>query len=328
RPAWHLDVRSLYPSVLLAAGESPRSDSLGIFIQLLGHLRTFRLQAKDAAKTADTPAQKEEYQALQNSFKILINSFYGYLGFAQGTFNDYALAEKVTSTGRKILTQMKEELEKEGAHILEMDTDGIYFMPPPRATPEAMRRKIQQELPPGIELELDGLYAAMFSYRSKNYALLEEDGTISLHGAALRSRGLEPFLRRFIQESLKAILVEGVHDLAPLVERYLQELESHAWPLTDFLRKENLIQSVENYIRSLSTPQGRRSAVYELARRCKKPVRPGDSLRYYVTGAKKSVSVTDNSKLEEEIDETLRDENLPFYRERLLSLAKKFQDVL
>ncbi len=328
RPAWHLDVRSLYPSVLLAGGKSPRSDTLGIFIQLLGHLRTFRLQAKDAAKDAATPAQRKEYQALQNSFKILINSFYGYLGFAQGTFNDYALAEKVTSTGRNILTQMKEDLEKEGAHILEMDTDGIYFMPPPQATPEAMRKKIQQGLPPGIELELDGLYAAMFSYRSKNYALLEEDGTISLHGAALRSRGLEPFLQRFIRESLQAILVENVHDLTPLMNRYLQELQNHAWPLKDFLRKENLTQSLENYLRALGTPQGRRSAVYELARRCQKSVRPGDSLRYYVTGNKKSVSVADNSKLEEEIDETFRDENLPFYQERLLSLAKKFQDVL
>ncbi len=328
RPAWHLDVRSLYPSVLLAAGESPRSDTLGIFIQLLGHLRTFRLQAKDAAKDAGTPAQREEYQALQNSFKILINSFYGYLGFAQGSFNDYSLAQKVTATGRNILTQMKGDLENEGAHILEMDTDGIYFMPPPQATPESMREKIQKGLPPGIEIELDGLFAAMFSYRSKNYALLETDGSISLHGAALRSRGLEPFLRRFIQEALKAILVDDLHDLSPLLDRYLQDIQNHAWPLTDFLRKENLTQSLENYLHSLGTPKGRRSAVYELARRSKHPVRPGDALRYYVTGEKKSVSVTDNSKLEEEIQESLRDENLAFYRERLLTLAQKFQAVL
>ena len=328
RPAWHLDVRSLYPSVLLAAGASPASDSLGLFIQLLGHLRAFRLQAKDAARTASTPARKKEYQALQNSFKILINSFYGYLGFPQGTFNDYRLAERVTSTGRQILTKMRDDLEKEQAKILEMDTDGIYFTPPPASTPEQMRERIQKELPPGIEVELDGLYAAMFSYKSKNYALLEQDGSISLHGAALRSRGLEPFLQRFIRQALQAILLEDTHDLAPLTSQYLEEMQRHAWPLGDFLRKENLTQTLENYDRSLASGKGKRSAVYELVRRSSKAYAPGDAVRYYVTGTKKSVSVTDNSKLEEEIDEQNRDENLSFYADRLQSLAKKLQAVL
>ncbi|MCQ2403120.1 MAG: DNA polymerase II [Lentisphaeria bacterium] len=328
RPAWHLDVRSLYPSILMMDHWSPASDHRGVFANLLENFRAFRLQAKDAARSAETQARRDEFQALQNSFKILINSFYGYLGFAQGTFNDFALAEKVTSTGRGILTQMRMHLEAAGAAILEMDTDGIYFVPPEGISPQQMREKIQQELPQGIEIELDGIFQAMFSYKSKNYALLEANNRISLHGAALRSRGLEPFQRRFIQEALEEILLKRSKDLTPLKERYLEELRNHAWPLTDFLRKENLTQTVESYQAALSSGKGKRSAVYELAARSQKELKPGDSVRYYVTGAKKSVQVVSNSKLEEEIDPLVRDENVAFYAEKLVSLADKFQEVL
>ena len=41
--------------------------------------------------------EREHFDALQGSFKVLINSFYGYAGFAQGTFNDFDLAEAVTA---------------------------------------------------------------------------------------------------------------------------------------------------------------------------------------------------------------------------------------
>ena len=329
RPAWHLDVRSLYPSVLLKERQSPARDPLGVFIHLLEHFREFRLQAKDAARTAPTPEKKKEFQALQNSFKILINSFYGYLGFAQGTFNDYALAQKVTAEGRAILEHMKALLEEQKARILEMDTDGIYFQPPGGVQTGEMRARIQQFLPQGIEVELDGVFAAMFSYKSKNYALLEDNGKISLHGAALRSRGLEPFLRRFIREALHQILLQDNHDLTPLREQYLQKIREHALPLSDFLKKENLTQSVDAYQKAIGSGKGKRSAVYELAARAKaRTYAAGDPLRYYVTGTKKSVSVVENAKLEEEADPASRDENIAYYTDKLASLADKLQATL
>ncbi|MCQ2397199.1 MAG: DNA polymerase II [Lentisphaeria bacterium] len=328
RPAWHLDVRSLYPSIILMDKWSPASDFKGIFAHLLERFRAFRLQAKDSARTAETQAERDEFQALQNSFKILINSFYGYLGFAQGTFNDFALAQKVTATGREILTRMREHLEAAGAVTLEMDTDGIYFVPPAGATPQQMRKQIQDELPAGIELELDGIYQAMFSYKSKNYALLEENGRISLHGAALRSRGIEPFQQRFIKEAIGEILLNNAKSIEALKDKYLDAIAAHAWPISDFLKKENLTQTVENYQKALETGKGKRSAVYELAARSKQEYKAGDSLRYYVTGTKKSVPVVSNSKLEEEIDPANRDENTAFYADKLISLAAKLSEAL
>src|SRR5438045_5760566 len=76
------------------------------------------------------PARQHHLQALQNTFKILLNSFYGYLGFAQGHFADFDAAARVTQIGRDLLKKMIDWLSKQGAKVIEVDTDGIYFVPP------------------------------------------------------------------------------------------------------------------------------------------------------------------------------------------------------
>src|SRR5205814_9211731 len=83
---WHCDVASLYPSIMLKFDCFPVSDQLQIFRHLLTDLRTFRLEAKAEMRAEKDPAKQHHLQALQNTFKILLNSFYGYLGFAQGHF--------------------------------------------------------------------------------------------------------------------------------------------------------------------------------------------------------------------------------------------------
>lgn len=326
-PVWHIDVRSLYPSVILANGWTPSSDPLGLFLEQLRTLRDFRLAAKDAARKAAANGRREHFNALQASFKILINSFYGYLGFAQGTFNDYAMAANVTAAGRKILSTMNEELKKEGASVVEMDTDGIYFVPPGDAdTPDAMRERIQRALPDGIEIELDGIYDAIFCYKSKNYALKETDGQIRLHGAALRSRGLEPFQRRFVREAVALRLDRQDDKLKPLYEKYRDDIENHRLPLEDFMKREFLTQNVDAYRKALSSGKGRRAAAYELAARSRHELKSGDAVTYYVTGGKKSVAVADFAKLKEESDPAVRDENIPFYLDKLKGLYDKFLD--
>ncbi|HJT44925.1 MAG TPA: DNA polymerase domain-containing protein, partial [Chthoniobacterales bacterium] len=89
RNVWHCDVASLYPSIMLQFDCFPASDELQIFRHLLTDLRKFRLEAKAKMRAAKDPAEQRHLEAFQNTFKILINSFYGYLGFAQGHFADF-----------------------------------------------------------------------------------------------------------------------------------------------------------------------------------------------------------------------------------------------
>ncbi len=135
RNVWHCDIASLYPSIMLQFDCFPVTDQLQIFRHLLTDLRTFRLEAKSDMRDAKDAPQRRYFHALQNTFKILINSFYGYLGFAQGNFADFEAAARVTQIGRDLLKKMIEWLKAQGAQVIEVDTDGIYFVPPTARDP-------------------------------------------------------------------------------------------------------------------------------------------------------------------------------------------------
>ncbi len=320
----HCDVRSLYPSVILSEGWIPARDTLQIFPQWLRKLRSFRLEAKDAAKKAETQEKKDYYSALQSAFKILINSFYGYLGFEQGFLNDFNMAERVTSRGREILTLMLETLKASGAKIIEMDTDGIYFQLAEGKTLADVDAALKAVLPDGIEVDFDESYPAMFCYKSKNYALLTANGEITLTGAALKSRGLEPFQRRYMLQVIDALLHHDRQAPDRIHAEFTRALNAHALPFAELAKSETLADSPETYKRKLAAGTGKRSAAYELAIKSGREYRQGDQIAFYITGDKKRVSVVDNAKLLTDADESVRDENVPYYLDKLEELRKKF----
>ena len=328
RPVWHIDVRSLYPSIIISEKLTPSQDWRGVFLRLLRDLREFRLAAKDAMKSAEG-AERDNLNALQGSFKVLINSFYGYTAFVQGTFNDYAMAGRITGRGREILSGMRDNLIKLGALIVEMDTDGIYFKPPEGMTDvNGMEASVQAMLPQGIEVDLDACYEAMFSYKAKNYALLAEDGKISIAGAALKSRGLEPFQRRFVSEFVGLLLKGRESELEALYERYAEDIREHRLPIKDFAKREYLSTSPKVYAEKLAKGETKRSAAYELALKSNREYAQGDGVEFYVTGMKKNVSVTDNCKLLSDASDDVRDENVAFYLDKLKQLHEKFMESL
>src|SRR5207248_5277113 len=193
RNVWHSDITSLYPSVMLQFDCFPATDQLQIFRHLLTDVRKFRLEAKAEMRAEKDPAKQRHLEALQSTFKILLNSFYGYLGFAQGHFADFDAAARVTQIGRDLLKKMIEWLKAHGAQVIEVDTDGIYFVPPDDISVEALQQDLAKELPAGIDVEFDEQFDAMFSYKAKNYALLTKHGDVIIKGGALKSRGLEKF---------------------------------------------------------------------------------------------------------------------------------------
>lgn len=323
---WHCDIRSLYPSIMISESIKPSSDSLGIFQVFLSRLREIRLFAKDMEKASKISSDKDYYNSLQTAFKILINSFYGYLAFSQGTFNDYSAAERVTRRGREILTIMLNHLKSSKAKVIEMDTDGIYFQPPPEknGSPSKMEAEIQNELPKGIEVELDAIYKKMFCYKSKNYALLSEEEEISITGAALKSRGVEPFIREYLRDLIHILLCSNFDELNRVTDEYKKKIEERQFPLSKFAKTETLSESPEGYKLKLIQGATRRSAAYELALKSKRGYKQGDQIAYYVTGDKKKVSVVDNCQLLKDAPEK-RNENSAYYIQKIDELYEKFK---
>jgi len=328
----HCDVASLYPSVMLAYGLQPSGDSLNVFLPLLGDLRSFRLDAKHLAQEAETKHDRDYYQALQQTFKILINSFYGYLGTELHHFADPQVAAEVTRKGREIIRAMIDWLRKEGAKPVEIDTDGIYFVPPEGVETEEKAQnlvaRLSDSLPEGIEVSMDGFYPAMFSYKMKNYALLDEKGRVLIKGSALRSRGMEKFLREFLSNMLHLLLEGRGEKVRELIEEYMAGIEKHEMDVSMLAKTETLGESLESYKLKIQGGKRNPSALYELALASGRPYRAGDQLSYYVTGSKKSVRVYENCKLLSAYDPSNPDENVPYYQDKLLALYEKFREFL
>ncbi|HVI81531.1 MAG TPA: DNA polymerase domain-containing protein [Chthoniobacterales bacterium] len=321
---WHCDVASLYPSIMLQFDCFPQSDRLQIFRNLLTDLRKFRLEAKAKVRAAKNPGEQRHLQAFQNTFKILINSFYGYLGFAQGHFADFDAAARVTQTGRDLLKKMIEWLKKHGAKVIEVDTDGIYFVPPDKIDIGELQEGLAGELPQGIEVELDEQFAAMFSYKAKNYALLTKDGDVIIKGGALKSRGLEKFQRVFLEEMIKLIMQGRPEAIVDLRSQFERKIRNREWKIDMLMKTDTLQDSLEKYRAKIAGSARNRAAAYELALASRRTYKPGDQISYYIKSTPKKVPAYEAARFASDFDPQNRDENVDYYIAKLDELVKKF----
>jgi DNA polymerase, archaea type len=349
RDVWHCDIASLYPSVMLQFDCFPATDQLQIFRHLLTDLRTFRLEAKAKMRAEKDPAKQHHLQALQNTFKILLNSFYGYLGFAQGHFADFDAAARVTQIGRDLLKKMIGWLNAHGARVIEVDTDGIYFVPPSSvaagvspakakshaagtaATAESeieeLQRGLAEVLPPGIDVEIDEQFDAMFSYKAKNYALLTKDGDVIIKGGALKSRGLEKFQRIFLEQMIKLIMQGKSEAVGDLRNEFEQKIRNREWKIDMLMKTDTLQDSLDKYRAKIAGSARNRAAAYELALASGRSYKPGDQISYYVRATPKKVPAYEAAKLASEFDPQNRDENIDYYVAKLDDLVKKFSSL-
>src|SRR6184192_4012249 len=341
---WHCDVASLYPSIMLKFDCFPVSDQLQIFRYLLTDLRTFRLEAKAEMRAEKDPAKQHHLQALQNTFKILLNSFYGYLGFAQGHFADFDAAARVTQIGRDLLKKMIDWLGAHGAKVIEVDTDGIYFVLPAgvasassrssgdhrqdaEATIDELREGLAKELPEGIEIEFDEEFDAMFSYKAKNYALLTKDGDVIMKGGALKSRGLEKFQRVFLEDMIKLIMEGKPEAITNLRDEFERKIQNCEWKIDMLMKTDTLQDSLDKYRAKIAGSARNRAAAYELALASGRNYRPGDQISYYIKVTPKKVPAYEAAKLASEFDPENRDENVDYYVAKLDELVKKFSGL-
>lgn len=329
-PVVHADVESLYPSIMLGEGIAPSSDDLGLFLLLLKDLTTMRLETKRAMNAEADRVERSRLDAMQSSLKILINSFYGYLGYSRALFNDYGKADQVTQTGQKILRSMIAEIRAAGGKVIEVDTDGIFFVPPPgidaAEQESAFVAALSGKMPPGITIALSGRYRKMLSYKKKNYALLEYDDKIRIKGSSLVSRSMEQFGRTYVHQCIDFILNGNIEGLHKLYAQYDHSIREHALEVRDFARVESLKDPIAVYENDVAAGKRNRSAAYEVAIASGRQVRPGDRIAYYITGDDPNPKGFENCKAAEEWDPNFPDENVAYYLRRLSEFSEKFRD--
>jgi DNA polymerase, archaea type len=335
----NVDIASLYPSIMLHHSVKPCSDSGDVFQPLLAELTEQRLAAKREARTATDPALRTMADARQGAFKIFINSFFGYLGTGRMNWADPLQAEYITTTGQALVKQLAAIVEAEGGSVIEIDTDGVYFSAPQDCLSEEGREALAArinarlgEVPggAGISAEIGAHYPAMLSYRVKNYALLSEDGSITLKGSGMKSRGLEPFLRDFIEQCIGDILRAEPQRIAGRYDELRRQISQHALDIRQLAKTDTLIDSLDVYKQKVEKGGagggGRnRAAAYEVALQAKRPLRPGDQVSYYITGEKHTVKAFEAAKPLRAYDPASPDYNVAYYLKKLDENLKKVQ---
>ena len=360
------DVESLYPSLMLANKIAPASDTLGVFLPMLGELTRRRLEAKHKAKeialaqrpfdSGDRPLTPDAnlapvrpltpdsggtnltstphhslsaslphshisslshhptsshsfayWDGLQNSFKVLINSFYGYLGATPFAWNDPIAAGRITELGRGIVQQIALEMEKTGSLVIEIDTDGVYFVPPEAVKGEKLERDyismVGKTLPEGIRLAFDGRYAKMISIKAKNYVLQTYENKTILKGASLRSRADERYGRQFLEEAIQLLLAHDITGASELYARTIDDLLNRRIPIANLARRERVTSKTFN-----SGHKQRTAAVAQ-------GVALGDYVRLYekIDG---SLALLENYA---------QDENIKLYMEKLYRFVRRLE---
>lgn len=231
------DVSSLYPSIMLYVPVAPRFDNLGAFHRTLESLTQRRLRVKAEQGFAKNEATKKYLKGIQESYKILINSFYGYLATGMH-FSDFAAAANVTRIGRGIVVEMADQLEALGLTPIEVDTDGVFFQYPVDFPLEHIPDFLS--LLDWVVVEVDGPYKAMLSIKAKNYVLLKDEGKPKYHGNSIRSRRDERFGRSFINEVV-GLLLDGHHDVIPTVyKRYQDRILKREFESHDLAKRERI----------------------------------------------------------------------------------------
>ncbi|MBM2840592.1 MAG: polymerase region [Bacteroidetes bacterium] len=327
-PVVHVDVESLYPSIMISKGIAPASDVMNVFRTLLVSITTLRLDAKRKMKKTTVQEDKLRLDATQSSLKILINSFYGYLGYNRALFNDFAQADLVTKTGQEILRQMISSIQSAGGKVVEVDTDGIFFVPPENVRGEEEEKLFVEGLsagmPVGITLALDGRYMRMLSYKMKNYALLSYDDRIKVKGSSLKSRSMERFGRNYIMQCISCLLNNDVQGLHAQYVGLHHAIDEHKLDVKDFARVEVLRDVPDKYRAEVESGQRNRSAVYEVSIASGKNYRTGDRIAYYITGRDPNIRTFEHCKAVEDWDPNFPDQNVAYYLKRLDEFSEKF----
>jgi DNA polymerase, archaea type len=243
------DVESLYPSLMLARGIEPQDDDLHVFLPMLGALRELRVAAKHAAETArerGDDLKQLSTEGVAQAFKILINSFFGFLGTNGLHFNDPVAAGRVTEAGREIVGRMVAGLRERGGRVIELDTDGAYFQPPAGVDPTRLVADVGASLGDGLRLVFEERYPAMLSLMPKNYALKRASGDLVVRGSALRSARDEPFGRALLLGIAQALLDHRESDIAGLVRDAVERVRQGRLKVEEFSRRESITPKTFN----------------------------------------------------------------------------------
>lgn len=270
-----LDVKSMYPSIILNNDIRPVSDPLNVFQNILRKLTSRRLEYKEKSHFDD------RFKPMEKAYKIIINSHYGYLGYPYGKFNDVKGAEMTTKIGQEIVKEMIRIIELLGGEAIDVDTDGVLCKYPVEYDVTGFNDAVKEKLVnyPYIEIEAepkDRPIDAAYIYKPKNYAVLVGD-ELTIKGSSFKAKSVEPIFKNFLSAGTRILLEQGSGELFNFYQSVKDRLMNGEINAQDICKKFQLKKSLSEYRDTLKKTQPH----YEVLIRLGISASEGDSCEFY-----------------------------------------------
>jgi len=321
-----LDYKSLYPTIMMAYNlcysteirdEEPKgpvittpcggrfvdpSIYVGIVPRILKTLLSERLEAKKAMKTARTPEERDEFDAKQYAMKILLNSIYGYTGYARARVYSPIITNSVTSYGRENLLKTQKIVEDHAIFpmdgktynlsVVAGDTDSIFISISGENVDFDIAKKIGTQianiatsgLPSPMELVFEAYAERILILAKKHYAMYRfenpEKGVIKAKGIETVRRDWCNLTAKTLTSCLEMILIEG--DVNKALSHARDALNTVKSPnnddITDLIMTRTLTRKPENY----AQPQPHAELIKKLEERGVHKYMLGDRVQFVI----------------------------------------------
>lgn len=325
------DYRSLYPSIISAHNISPetldcmccsspdsdvpKSDEVieghwfctkrkGFIPSIVEDLISRRMRIK---KMSSKDKSNRLLKAKEENFKLLANSFYGYLGFFAARWYSIECAEAVTSYGRHYINRVINKAHETGFVVVYGDTDSIFLLLENKSLEDAKKliEDINMKLPELMELEFEGYYPSGIFVKTKasdtgakkRYALLDEKGRIVIKGFETIRRNWST-IGKEVQKGVLEILLKDYDPEKALnyLKRVISELREEEVGKDKVTITTQLQKNIDDY-----DSQGPHVKAAIRMKNLGYNVLPGMNIRYIVT--KGTGKISDRVRLPEEAGE-------------------------
>ncbi|HZX19961.1 MAG TPA: DNA-directed DNA polymerase [archaeon] len=326
-----LDFRSLHPTIMISHNISPETlkcdhaeckvgknlspdkdwfceKKKGFLAGILEEILANRIEIKEKMKSLEK--KSHEYKSLnarQHALKILLNSHYGYLGYARARWYSRESARAVTAWSRHYIRDTMRKAEEKGYTALYSDTDSCFLlMPKDQGEKEAKEfaKSVNEDLPGAMELEFEGLFKrGIFVTKKeggaakKRYALIDFQNNLKIVGFEYVRRDWSWVAKNTQREVIQNVLEEGKPEKAIIfVRKVINEVKSGKVPKKDLVIMTQLKRKPENY-----DSIGPHVAAAKKAIERGKDIDVGSVLGFIVT--KNGKSISDRAELEEYVAE-------------------------
>lgn len=325
-----LDFSSLYPTIMISHNVSPDSlacehkeckeknispnnqwfcsKKTGLMPEIIKSLFEKRMEIKKEAKKIDKKDKRYAMlNARQHALKILLNSFYGYLGYSRSRFYCRECASAITAWARQYVQWVGKEAENTGFELLYSDTDSAFLIIPKEKSNEDVKEfveKINDQLPGVMNLELEGFFKrGIFVTKEsgegakKKYALIDYKGNLKIVGFEYVRRDWSPIAKETQKTVIDAVLSEGKP------EKAIEIIRKKTSNLKEGKAKNSELVVYTQIKRKLSKYEaiGPHVAAAKKAIARGKEIDVGSVIGYIITKSGKSIS--DKAQLQEYVKE-------------------------